>query len=90
MIMNVARPAHIVLTTVVAVAVLVIFISPLTDILPAPQLKHTPAADLFASALLLAFMFFVRLMCPVALGHPADEPPQQGSERLELICTLRR
>ena len=89
MIKNVARPAHIVLTTVVAVAVLVIFISPLTDILPAPQLKHAPAADLFACAL-LAFMFYIRIMSPEALVHPAAGPRQQGSERLELICTLRR
>lgn len=88
--MNVARPVHIVLATAVAIAVLVIFISPLTDILPAPQLKHTPAADLFASALLLGFIFLMRQMCPVVLGHPAVEPAQQGSERLELICTLRR
>lgn len=90
MIKDVARPVNIVLTAAVALAVLVIFISPLTDILPAPQLKHTPAADLFASALLLAFIFVVRQMYPAVLGHPAVEPIYQGSERLEFICTLRR
>lgn len=88
--MSVVRPVHIVLAAAVALAVLVIFISPLTDILPAPHLKHTPAADLFASVLLLAFMLLVRQMRPVMLGHPAIDPVQQGSDRLEFICNLRR
>lgn len=90
MITDVVRPVHIVLTTVVLLAVLVIFISPFTDILPAPQLKHSPATDLFTSVLLIAFFLFVRQMGPVVHGHPVVQAFHQSSERLELICTLRR
>ncbi|HYG99793.1 MAG TPA: hypothetical protein VD837_11730 [Terriglobales bacterium] len=89
MITNMARPVHLVLAAAATVAVLVIFASPLTDILPAPQFKQAPAADLFASVLLLAFCLVFRLTWPVASSQPATEIGQSTSARLELICTLR-
>jgi hypothetical protein len=88
MIAFVERPLHIVAATAVVIAILVIFISPITDLLPAPHLKHMPAADLFGSVLILAFaMALQRLLATCT--HPVVNPLAQSCDRLELIC-LRR
>ena len=75
---------------VVVIAVLVIFLSPVNDLLPAPQLKHIPAADLFSSILLVAFAFALAIEAFGALcTHAFLDPSGLQCDRLQLIC-LRR
>ncbi|HET8668937.1 MAG TPA: hypothetical protein VFM10_13215 [Terriglobales bacterium] len=74
--------------TAVVIAILVIFISPITDLLPAPHLKHMPAADLFGSVLLLAVATALQSLLATCI-HRVVNPLAQSCDRLELIC-LRR
>lgn len=88
MIVFVAKSIHVVAATAGLLAILVIFISPVTDLLPAPQLKHIPAADLFGSFLVVAFALALQALLARST-HVAVDPLAQNSDRLELIC-LRR
>lgn len=88
MIAFVERPLHIVAATAVVIAILVIFVSPITDLLPAPHLKHMPAADLFGSVLMLAFAMALQSHLVLCSQRVVD-PLVETYDRLELLC-LRR
>lgn len=88
MITLVAKRVHIAATAAVIIAILVIFISPLTDLLPAPQLKHSPAADLLGCIFLLAFALVMQALVSHCIRSDVD-PLYQSSDRLEFICLHR-
>lgn len=87
MIVLMTRAMHFSATGLLVIAVLVTFISPLTNLMPAPGLKYAPAAELFSSILLLAFMLTLRTFIGIFLH--ASEAAHFTSDRLDLIC-LRR
>lgn len=87
MIVPMVRVLQIVAVLIIALAVAVTFVSPLTDLLPAPQLKYAPTADLFCFVLLLSIILTVQTLLESWVF--AKVRISESSDRLDLLC-LRR
>jgi hypothetical protein len=80
-------PPQLVVATFVAVAILAVFVYPLTFGPPAPHQKNIALAALIACALVALGILLVPLVklsvLPLIAVMGADQPP----DRLALICT---